>query len=111
MQALTALLKQMETRLREVESDLQKIKKQTALLLEENNALRSALAHVCGQEEETEDKNKVADRSGGAFENLQRLYEQGFHICNVHFGHLRKEECLFCISLLERGRAAHADEK
>lgn len=107
VETLTAMLKQAESKLRELESDLHKIKKQAVLLLEENNALRSALGRVCGQEAEAEDEGKVPapPGSGGALENLQRLYEQGFHICNVHFGHLRKDECLFCISLLERSRA------
>ena len=113
VQTLNMMLKQMETKVRELESDLQRVKKLTALLLEENNALRSVLAHVYGQKEETEDKSKD-EAHGGAWENLKRLYEKGFHVCNVRFGSIRKEECLFCVSLLERtgaekGRASVSD--
>lgn len=103
MQTLNALFKQMETRLRELESELQKIKKQVALITEENNALRQTLARVYGQGE-VDDKSKTDPHPQGAFGNLKHLYEQGFHVCNVHFGQLRKEECLFCFSLLERGK-------
>jgi len=98
---MSSLFKQLETRIKEIESDLLQIKKLVSYLEEENNSLREKLAVFAGGEPKSESQEQAL---GGAFENLKKIYDDGFHICNVHFGRLRQEECLFCTAFLERGK-------
>ena len=64
--------------------------------------LEELLANEAAANAEVDDK-KGAAGIGEGYDNLARLYHEGFQVCHVHFGSSRKgEDCLFCLSFLNK---------
>ncbi|MDD2586332.1 MAG: initiation control protein YabA [Syntrophomonadaceae bacterium] len=40
---------------------------------------------------------------GESYENLGKIYKEGFHVCPMSYGRPRNGDCLFCVAFMEKG--------
>ncbi len=112
--AIFTQVSQLEERLGELHHELRGLKDQLAYLIEENHALRieneNLRERLEAQDdllEETHSNKKSSTQKsfvGEGYDNLARLYQEGFHVCNTHYGSIRSDgdDCLFCLSFLHQ---------
>lgn len=85
---LTQALRELEEKVAEILAEVQTLRRHVNQLEERNEILRAKL---------------YAQKAfGGGFDNLARLYAEGFHVCPMHFARPRTEDCLFCLGFLNK---------
>jgi regulator of replication initiation timing len=102
MKQLIQAFIEVEEKIHSLLDEVQRLKPYVEALEEENIRLKH---EICALPEAlTEQVIANAQHiQGMANENLEKLYQDGFHVCHLHFAQpLDGEDCLFCKGFLSR---------
>lgn len=96
---------EMETEAENTLKTLSTLKDEIAKLLEENQMFQIENKHLRERLNDTSNQEDEIEDAGGLTKsrlNLENIYEDGFHVCNLFFGQRRVEDeaCAFCLEVI-----------
>lgn len=93
----------LESQANEMATLLSMVHNQMTQIIERNNQLEVENTHLRERLLELEN-NRRSKKNGGlsrARQNLENLYNEGFHVCTQYFGSRRTDdECIFCQDII-----------
>ncbi|UJF15882.1 DNA replication initiation control protein YabA [Jeotgalibaca sp. MA1X17-3] len=96
-----------DTNISSVGEDLKEIQEKMNHLIEENATLQIENQHLRDRieymtKEIVPNLEESEPEMSKSRQNLQKLYEDGFHVCNVYFGtrRIHDESCVFCLDVI-----------
>ncbi|MFC0233471.1 DNA replication initiation control protein YabA [Vagococcus entomophilus] len=96
---LEAEIKQFSYRLSGMKETMAELMETNVSLEIENKHLRERLFELEATQNMSSSSKQELSKSRM---NLEKLYEEGFHVCNVYYGSRREnnEECAFCLDVI-----------
>ena len=102
LDSLEVELKETMFRLSELKQGLHELVEKNTTLEIENQRLREHLQELNQLSQSAADADPSKQELSKSRMNLEKLYEEGFHVCNILYGSRREndEECAFCLDVI-----------
>lgn len=101
MGQLYQAITEVEENLSRLIGEVRSLRKYIEYLEDENAKLKRQLCAV-SEADTTRVQKNAAKIQKEAQENLERLYNEGFHVCHIYFGEPMDGSCLFCNAFLRK---------
>lgn len=98
----------MLTKITALKEAMTAVLEENAELVIENEHLRERLAESAAKN--TPKKKATVAALSKSRQNLEKLYDEGFHVCNNFYGKRREDDeaCVFCLEVIYGDRRQHA---
>lgn len=90
----------MITTVEQIQNDLLDTMRENTELKIENKMLREKFDII-------DDQMDLEQSSPVEYVDLAKIYQSGFHVCNIYYGmhRLENEDCVFCLDILDQHEA------
>jgi len=98
--------KNLELQTRESLTQLQLLQTELSRVIEENAELEIENQHLRDLLNNAKDNTGREPQLSKSRQNLEKLYEEGFHVCKEWYGKRREDDdsCAFCMEVIYRDR-------